>query len=66
MTEAFELQRAKEVYADLIDMLDSRGWKYEKFENDLVIRSGIKGDDLPIEFIVFVKPKNQVVQFILQ
>lgn len=63
MTEAFELQRAKEVYADLIDMLDSRGWKYEKFENDLVVRSGIKGDDLPIEFIVFVKPKNQVVQF---
>ena len=64
MSEALELQRAKQVYASLVNMLESRDWKFEKFEDDLVIRSGIKGDDLPIEFIMFVKPKNQVVQFI--
>ena len=64
MSEELEMQQAKQVYASLIDMLDTRNWKYEKFENDLVVRSGIKGDDLPIEFIIFVKPKNQVVQFI--
>ena len=64
MSEALELQRAKQVYASLVNMLESRDWKFEKFEDDLVIRSGIKGDDLPIEFIMFVKPKNQVVQLI--
>ena len=64
MSEALELQQAKQVYDSLVNMLESRNWKFEKFENDLVIRSGIKGDDLPIEFIMFVKPKNQVVQFI--
>ncbi len=64
MSDAMEMQQAKQVFASLVDMLDTRNWKYEKFEDDLVVRSGIKGDDLPIEFIIFVKPKNQVVQFI--
>ena len=64
MTDAMELQRAREVYNNLVNMLESRNWKFEKFPEDLVIRSGIKGEDLPIEFIMFVKPKNQVVQVI--
>ena len=58
------MQKAKEIFDALVDMLDTRDWKYEKFEEDLVIKSGIKGDDLPIEFIVVVKPKNQVVQLL--
>ena len=64
MSGAMELRKAREVYCNLVNMLDTRNWKYEKFDDDLVIRSGIKGDDLPIEFIIFVKPDNQVVQFI--
>ena len=64
MPETLDLQKAKSVYYSLIDMLDTRNWKYERHDDDLVIRSGIKGEDLPIEFIVYVKPKNQVVQFI--
>lgn len=58
------MQKAKEVFDALVDMLDTRDWKYDKFEEDLVIKSGIKGDDLPIEFIIVVKPKNQVVQLL--
>lgn len=58
------MQKAKEIFDALVDMLDTRDWKYEKFEDDLVIKSGIKGEDLPIEFIVVVKPKNQVVQLL--
>ena len=64
MSEQLDMMQAKQVYKTLINMLDSRNWKYEKFEDDLVIRSGIKGEDLPIEFLVLVKPNNQVVQFI--
>ena len=63
MAEA-NMKKAREIYDSLVNMLDSRDWKYDKFEDDLVIKSGIKGDDLPIEFIMFVKPENQVVQFI--
>lgn len=58
------MKEAKKVFDSLVNMLDSRDWKYEKFEDELLIRSGIKGDDLPIEFIMVVKPKNQLVQFL--
>jgi hypothetical protein len=58
------MKEAKKVFDSLVNMLDSRDWKYEKFEDELLIRSGIKGEDLPIEFIMVVKPKNQLVQFL--
>ena len=58
------MQKAQEVFDALVNMLDTRDWKYEKFEEDLVIKAGIKGEDLPIELIVVVKPKNQVVQLL--
>ena len=58
------MKEAQKVFDSLVNMLDSRDWKYEKFEDELLIRSGIKGEDLPIEFIMVVKPKNQLVQFL--
>ena len=64
MAEDMNMEKAKEVYDVLISMLDNRGWKYEAYEEKLLIKSGIKGDDLPVSFIVIVNPRNQVVQFI--
>jgi hypothetical protein len=64
MAQEVNMAKAREVFAEIVNMLDTRDWKYEKFEDDLLIRSGIKGDDLPVEFILFIKPENQVVQFI--
>ncbi len=64
MAEEMNMRKAYEVFSVLINMLDTRGWKYEMHEEDLLIKSGIKGDDLPIEFIVVVKPRNEVVQFL--
>ena len=58
------MKKAKEVFDTLVNMLDTRDWKYEKHEDELLIESGIKGEDLPIDFIVVVNPKNEVVQFI--
>lgn len=56
--------KAQEVYNTLVSMLDHIGWTYDKDEENFVIKSGVKGDDLPVEFIVVVKPRNEVVQFI--
>ncbi len=56
-------ERAKKVYATLIKMLDNKEWRYERHDDDLVIKSGVKGDDLPIEFIVMVRPENEIIQF---
>ena len=64
MSQEYNMKQALEVYGVLCSMLDHIGWKYEKVEDKLMIRSGVRGDDLPIEFIVMVKPRNEVVQLL--
>lgn len=63
MAEAVDMKKAKSVFETLTKMLDSRDLHYEKHEDDLLIKSGVKGDDLPIEFIVAIRAEKQVVQF---
>ena len=58
------LVKAKETYDCMCAMLDENNWHYEKIESDLTIKSAVKGDDLPIEFVMKVNPRNQVVSFI--
>ena len=60
----YNMKKAVEVYETLCSMLDNIGWKYEKVEEKLMIKSGVKGEDLPIDFLVIVKPRNEVVQFL--
>lgn len=61
-----DMKKAKEVFKTIVSMLDSRGWKYEKIEDELIIRSTVTGEDLPIEFIIKVQPKNELVSFLSQ
>ena len=61
---AGDMKRAKEVFDSLTNMLDTRNWKYEKHEEKLLIKSGIKGEDFPVQFVMLVKPENEVIQFI--
>lgn len=56
--------KAKETFATLCSMLDNRGWHYEKNEEKLLIKSGVKGDDLPIDFIMTVDPQSEIVTFL--
>ncbi len=58
------MKKAKEVYAKLVAMLEKHGWSFDRHDDDLVISSGVKGDDLPIEFIVVVNAKQQVAEFL--
>lgn len=64
MADEKNVKKAKEVYDALCRMLDDRDWKYEPHDDKLLIRSGVKGDDLPVEFIMLVNPRNEVVQFL--
>ncbi|MBO7369122.1 MAG: YbjN domain-containing protein [Clostridia bacterium] len=56
-------EQAKKVYDSLIRTLDEKNWTYDKFDDDLVIRSGIRGEDLPIEFIISVDAERELVRF---
>lgn len=58
------MTKAREVYSTILKMLDAKKFKYERHDEDLLIKSGIRGEDLPVEFVMLVLPKNEVVQFI--
>ena len=51
------------MYDVLCRMMDNKGWHYEKEEEDLIVKSGVKGNDFPIEFIIRVNPRNELVSF---
>ena len=54
MSEEKELKQAQTVYKALCEMLNERDWHYEKDEENLAIKCGAQGDDLPMEIIVEV------------
>lgn len=58
------MTKAKETFASLCRMLDNRNWHYDKIEEDLMIKSSVKGEDLPIDFIMRVNPRNEIVSFL--
>lgn len=58
------MTKARETFATLCSMLDNKGWHYEKKEDELLIKSGAKGDDLPIDFIMTVDPQSEIVTFL--
>ena len=64
MAQEYDMKKAVEIYETVCSMLDNIGWTYDKEEEKLLIRSGVKGDDLPINFVVVVKPRNEVVQLL--
>jgi hypothetical protein len=63
MTDDRAVKMAKSTYDVMCGKLDEMGWKYEKYEEDFVIKSGVRGDDLPIEFIIVVNPDTQIVRY---
>ena len=64
MSDNLNMEKAKEVFSTLIDMLDEKDWKYEVDEEKLLIHSNMNGDDFPITYIMLVDPKHEVVQFL--
>lgn len=61
MSEEKELKQAKAVYASLCEMLDDRKWHYEKDEEELSISCSAQGEDLPMEIVIEVDRKRQLV-----
>lgn len=62
MSEELDLQKAKQVYATIVHMFERNGWKFEKNEDRLMVKSGFNGEDIPMDCVILVNPKNQVVQ----
>lgn len=59
-----KMERAKKAYATLCEALDARNWKYEKVEDDLLVHFSVNGDDLPIQYIIFIDAERQLVRLL--
>ena len=57
------MANGKKVYAHIRKVLDKMDWKYTPHDDDLVISSGVKSDDLPIEFLIVVNDDKEVIQY---
>ncbi len=62
--EEKEMKQAKSVYETICNSLDARGWHYKREEDDLIIRCGARGEDLPMDMIFHVNARAQVVSLI--
>ena len=62
MAEANEMALAKTVYEDLCTALERRRWKYQKHEDDLVVTFSVAGDDIPMDFVLAVDARRQLLR----
>lgn len=56
--------RAQKAYRDLYTHLDAIGLKYTRHDDDKVIALTMHGDDLPIEMLLLVKEKQEVISLL--
>lgn len=64
MSEDKKLKNAQNVYKTLCAMLDEKEVKYEKHEDDLVVTFIMGGDDLPMQFVLNVDAKRELIRLI--
>ena len=62
--DATKAARAQKTYNDLCTHLDSIGLKYTRHDDDKVITLTMNGDDLPMEMVLAVREKQEVIQLV--
>ena len=55
--------KAQEVYESLCSALEAIDWNFDKKAEQLTIVSSASGDDFPVEFVMRVNPRNEIVTF---
>ncbi len=55
------IRQAKNAFATLCEMLDMHNWHYDRDDENLIIKCGANGDDLPIDIRIKVDPELQIV-----
>ncbi len=62
MSEELKLAQAKAVYATLCSALDQRNWRYDGQEEKLQVFFGVRGDDIPMDFLIRVDAERQLIR----
>ena len=63
MTDEMKVEKAVEVYVTLCNALERIGWSYDKNDSNLSISFEVTGEDLPMQFLIIVDVKRQLVRF---
>lgn len=61
MTDEKNMKQAQTVYETICKTLESRDWNFTRHDEDLTITCGARGEDLPMDIILVVNPRAQVV-----
>ncbi len=61
MADEKVMKQAQSVYETICKTLQTRNWKFERHDEDMVITCGACGEDLPMDIIISVNPNAQVV-----
>lgn len=64
MADATKMKQAKTVYETFCKALDARKWKYEGHPEDMVITFSYMGEDIPMDFVVFIDEDRQLVRML--
>ena len=61
MANEKKMELAKQVYNTLCEAIERREWNFEKDEEKLNVRFGVKGDDIPMQFVLIVDAERQLI-----
>ncbi len=62
MIDAKKMELAQQVYSTLCGGIERRGWKFGKDEDKLLVHFGVRGEDIPMNFILIVDVERQLVR----
>lgn len=62
MADEKKMELAKQVYQTLCSAIDNRNWNYTKDEEKLLVHFGVRGDDIPMQFLLVVDAERQLIR----
>ena len=63
MADEKMIQHAMDIYEKTKDVFTSKGIKFDANDEKMIIKTGITGDDLPMDITVIVNPNAQALSF---
>lgn len=66
MADQKQIKNAETVFNTLCETLDDRKWKYDKIPERSLVHFIVGGDDIPMEFIVYIDSEKELVRMMSQ
>lgn len=66
MADEKQLKQAQAAFQALCEMMEEKGWHYEKDAENLLISCGAQGEDLPMQIRIEVDVERQLIMLLSQ